>query len=349
MALELLPIVVGEHVEGDVKWWPGPLGCAVGVIVFMAMKHVLPEGPDELEDAGAGRLNTAAYASDRPLSPSTAAHEGAALLVGAPPPAYTVESCRGAACIQKIEREGLMLDIEELSLLAGTAVRHREKCVGKCSTAPDLTLVSSGERLPPISLGSASKARLPEIRSTIAATLKIDNGPGRSPAGGGLPWIRMSAIWIDAFVDGITVGIALSVGFKEALIIAIGMALEMGFVGVTLSCTLQPIPRPSWVKLFIVCFTPMFMYFGWLLGAFALYEVEQSSDIFVAVIGFAAVALLYLAFVELLPEAHELGPGTGRTNYGDFITVALFAGLLVVLLLENVVPEDTAAEENGPF
>ena len=39
-------------------------------------------------------------------------------------------------------------------------------------------------------------------------------------------------VGIDGFIDGLTLGIALNVGVKEAALIAVAMTLEMCFVGV---------------------------------------------------------------------------------------------------------------------
>lgn len=45
-------------------------------------------------------------------------------------------------------------------------------------------------------------------------------------------------------------------------------------------------------------------------------------------------ALFYLAFIELLPEAFEIGEEAKLTNRSEIITASLFGGFCIILLLE---------------
>ena len=75
--------------------------------------------------------------------------------------------------------------------------------------------------------------------------------------------------------------------------------IEMCFVGVTLSTALQKYPQPTWLKVLIVVVTPLCMYLGLVIGAYALYQVDQTTNEFVAVIGFGVVSILELLNVSV--------------------------------------------------
>ena len=103
---------------------------------------------------------------------------------------------------------------------------------------------------------------------------------------------------MDGAIDGLTLGIAVSIGLKEAALIAVAMTVEMCFVGVTLSGKLQESNRSAGLKYLIVIVVPLFMYLGFVTGAYALYGLDETDAVYVAVIGFSAAALLYLALVR---------------------------------------------------
>lgn len=95
-------------------------------------------------------------------------------------------------------------------------------------------------------------------------------GPGGSAAdsqllggGGGrkaLPWTRIAVVALDGAIDGLTLGIASSIGLKEAALIAVAMTLEMCFVGVALSCKIRESNRSALITYAIVMVVPLFMY-----------------------------------------------------------------------------------------
>jgi ZIP family zinc transporter len=160
-----------------------------------------------------------------------------------------------------------------------------------------------------------------------------------------LPWVRLAAVCLDGAVDGMLLGIVSSVGDKEAMLIAVGMTIEMCFVGVTLSTTLQKYPQPTWLKVLIVVVTPLAMYLGLVVGAYALYQVDQTTNEFVAVIGFGVSALLYLAVIELIPEIFEIGEDAGiqGSKISSVATAVVFVGFAIILILEGALSEADAS------
>jgi ZIP family zinc transporter len=155
-----------------------------------------------------------------------------------------------------------------------------------------------------------------------------------------LPWTRISVISLDGAIDGLTLGIAVSIGLKEAALIALAMTVEMCFVGVTLSGKLKDSGRSAPLKYLIVIVVPLFMYLGFVIGAYALYGMDESDAVFVAVIGFSCAALLYLALSELQEEIYELLLVEKTPGLSSFwVTMSLFTGILIIIVLENVTPE----------
>lgn len=56
---------------------------------------------------------------------------------------------------------------------------------------------------------------------------------------GEIPWHLFVAVGTDSFMDGLLVGIALIAGEKAGLVLALAMAIEMGFLGTVFSASLQ--------------------------------------------------------------------------------------------------------------
>lgn len=51
-------------------------------------------------------------------------------------------------------------------------------------------------------------------------------------------------------------------------------------------------------------------------------------------------ALLYLAFIELLPEAFEIGEENGMKRTEEIVATSLFGGFCIILILELTLGDD---------
>ena len=131
----------------------------------------------------------------------------------------------------------------------------------------------------------------------------------------GLPMGILMATVIDIAVDGLIIGAGFASGGETGMILALGLSVEMLFLGLALvTDTLK-----GWKILAMTAFLGVeILPFAW-LGNLSLAGV--STDIIAAVLAASAAALLYLLTEELLIEAHEV-------EEKNYYTLILFAGLL---------------------
>lgn len=138
-----------------------------------------------------------------------------------------------------------------------------------------------------------------------------------------LPLALIAAVAVDIFIDGILVGIALIVGVYEGGLIAVGLGIEIFFLGLAVSHALMKCTRAArCVSLWMLMLVP---FFGALIGRYVFADLPTVWLDGVLALGVAA--LLYLAIEELLLEAHE--------NYNAYSVNSLFfLGFLVIFLFK---------------
>ena len=142
----------------------------------------------------------------------------------------------------------------------------------------------------------------------------------------GLPIGLALATGVDFLIDGVILGAGFSAGPTTGLLLAIALAIEYLFVGLSLSAafaghTSRPVTAlaPAALALLTVV--------GTLVGSVLL--ADASPQVLAAVLAFGAVAFMYLATEELLVEAHE----QGETALGS---VGFFVGFLIYLVIDEV-------------
>lgn len=131
----------------------------------------------------------------------------------------------------------------------------------------------------------------------------------------GLPMGMLMATVIDIAVDGLIIGAGFASGGETGMILALGLSVEMLFLGLALVTD----ALKGWKILAMTAFLGAeilgFAYLGNLLLGGA------SISIIAAVLAASAAALLYLVTEELLIEAHEV-------EEKNYYTLILFAGFL---------------------
>lgn len=197
----------------------------------------------------------------------------------------------------------------------------------------DETDVDGGDDGPP----SAIATERTPLRATSPLAIQVDEGKN-------FPTARVAAVIFDGIVDGLTLGVAISVGLIEAITIALAMTLEMCFVGIALTVAIAKTDKSHFFQVFVALAVPLSMYIGFVVGAYALKGVEKTSDTFVIVIGIGAGALLYLALADLTPEVQGIVESSRKAHPSDqltqlTVTGCMFTGLLLILILENASPE----------
>lgn len=120
------------------------------------------------------------------------------------------------------------------------------------------------------------------------------------------PWATVLAIEIDSLIDGFLLGISYVVGQeKTMLVLAVAIAIEMGFVGVAYSGMLAKLPYKR--KLPLLLAAPATIFAGAILGHALSSAVYNHPALHIALLSFGSSALLYLVCEELLIEAHNSG------------------------------------------
>ena len=139
----------------------------------------------------------------------------------------------------------------------------------------------------------------------------------------------VSAVGVDLFIDGILIGVSFLAGARGGILIAIALAMEILFLGLSTTATLGS--RSVGIKtLLLLSFClALLIPIGSIVGATLLSQLPiVITDGFLA---FGVAALLYLVTEELLTEAHEQ-----EFTETPVITDCFFIGFLCILLLENL-------------
>lgn len=127
-------------------------------------------------------------------------------------------------------------------------------------------------------------------------------------------------VFIDAALDGITIGAGFAAGEKVGFALALGLSVEMLFLGMSLiSDTIKGVRA-----LQISAGLSFTILVSALLGYYLL--SNTSSDIVSMALAFSAAALLYLVTEELLIEAH-------RYEEKPYSMLVLFSGFIVFWLI----------------
>lgn len=126
----------------------------------------------------------------------------------------------------------------------------------------------------------------------------------------------IAATFIDVAVDGFIIGAGFAAGGNMGLILALGLSVELLFLGLSLvSNTIK-----GWRVVFMSVALAGVVLTCTLLGNYLL--SGASTSILSAILAFGVAALLYLVTDELLVEAHTIEEKPSSTLW-------LFAGFLV--------------------
>lgn len=126
----------------------------------------------------------------------------------------------------------------------------------------------------------------------------------------------IAATFIDVAVDGFIIGAGFAAGGNTGLILALGLSVELLFLGLSLvSNTIK-----GWRVVFMSVALAGVVLGGSVLGNYLL--SGASPSLISAILAFGVAALLYLVTDELLVEAHAIEEKPSSTLW-------LFAGFLV--------------------
>ena len=131
------------------------------------------------------------------------------------------------------------------------------------------------------------------------------------------------ATFIDIAVDGFIIGAGFAAGGQTGLILALGLSVELLFLGLSLVAE----NTKGWRILALSTALGVTVLVFAILGNFLL--AGASHNVIAAALAFSAAALLYLVTEELLIEAHEV-------EEKPIATLVLFAGFLIFWSIQLV-------------
>jgi len=147
--------------------------------------------------------------------------------------------------------------------------------------------------------------------------------PGHAAADN--PTTLILVVGLDILIDGMLIGVGLSLGQINGVLLTAALGIEILFLGLSTGGEMVEAlyPRRQILTTLAILMIPPIV--GVFAGGYLLAGI--SENIMIVVLSFAAAALLYLVTEELLVEAHEV-PET------PFSTASFFVGFLVFYILE---------------
>jgi len=177
-----------------------------------------------------------------------------------------------------------------------------------------------------------------------AYSRRTEAANGQSEPAGQLPLGLLVAVGIDLLLDGVLVGLGVTLGSTQGLILTIALTLEILFLSLAVCAQLLDLGIPR-VRAAGVAATLGLATAVGAIGAAALLA-GASRPVLAAVLAFGAAALLYLVVEELLVEAHE----EAET---PLLSAMFFLGFFGLYLLAAGAQTSSSSDEKalraGPF
>lgn len=165
----------------------------------------------------------------------------------------------------------------------------------------------------------------------LALMLGLEEVVKRLSPAGGHPGTRAPStgqlvpIGVDLLLDGLLIGIAMTAGLKQGLLLTAALTLELLSLGLAMALTFASAKIS--VRILAPTGIACLMIVGAFLGRTLL--ADASVHTLAGLLSFGCAALLFLVTEELLVEAHE----SADTHV---TTTMFFAGFLIFLLLGMV-------------
>jgi len=141
----------------------------------------------------------------------------------------------------------------------------------------------------------------------------------------GLQLGLVTAVGVDALLDGLVIGIGYSAGARQGALVAIALTLEMLFLGLASAATLHSKGSSVRSIFSLLIIMAALLAVGALVGTTILSALPSRN--LTGVLAFGTATLLYLVTEELLVSAHEV-------EETPLVTVSFFVGFLAVFVME---------------
>jgi len=137
----------------------------------------------------------------------------------------------------------------------------------------------------------------------------------------------LAAIGSDLLIDGVLVGLGVSLGARQGLILTIALTLEIAFLALSVTAELTERGAGRLRAALVPSLLSLLVVVGALIAVLVL--ADAPAAVLAGVLGGGIAALLYLVTEELLTDAHEAAAGT------PLLTALFFAGFLALYVLEG--------------
>jgi zinc transporter ZupT len=145
-----------------------------------------------------------------------------------------------------------------------------------------------------------------------------------------IDWRLVFTVAVDGCVDGLLIGLAFAASEGAGWAMSIATTIEMTFLGLSFSASIQNATRSKGKHLGLVLIPPILLVVSGMMGRFLGHALEENPLVFICFIAFSVVALLFLVTQELLAEAREAGGDSKLINSMFFI------GLLSGVILSKI-------------
>jgi zinc transporter, ZIP family len=176
----------------------------------------------------------------------------------------------------------------------------------------------------PLEVGLAFGAGVALMLVIDEAVKRFNHGGAHAGARGPSPG-QLVPIGVDLLLDGLLIGIAMTAGMKQGVLLTIALTLELFSLGLTMA--VQFSAAKVSVRVLAPTAIACLMIVGAVLGRTVL--ADASVHTLAGLLAFGCAALLFLVTEELLIESHE-SADTAVT------TTMFFVGFLIFLLLGMV-------------
>ena len=151
---------------------------------------------------------------------------------------------------------------------------------------------------------------------------------GSGGHGGGSSLSLVVTAGVDTLVDGFVIGLGFVVGGGTGALLAVALAIELFFLGLSASASVGQSGRAPKLMLAVGAGLGVLVMIGSVAGVVLLGGASQS--VVTAVLAFGSIALLYLVTEELLVNVRNV-PET------PWHTLVLFSGFILVFVIEMLV------------
>ncbi|CAE8619028.1 unnamed protein product [Polarella glacialis] len=143
------------------------------------------------------------------------------------------------------------------------------------------------------------------------------------------PTAFLMAVVIDGCMDGLLLGIASAASESAGTVLAISLAIEMSFLGLTLATSLRG--QPSSKALPAVLMSPIAIILAAAVGGYFAGLLASAEAFRIGLLSFGASALLFMVAEELLLEAHADGG-----EHVWWVDMQLYVGFLSSIYLSKL-------------